>query len=1777
MPTVQITQTGTLNEAGAIPAIFTVSRDDTLGNITVFFTISGTATQNIDYDIRGVRTVENTVPTVTFDGEKGSVVIPAGQTSVDLEIVPRDDTVVDGGETVTLTLTDEPTGAPEQYDVTATPGNETATLTITDNPDATSKAVGANEIVISTNADAAYSVFAADVDGDGDMDVFSASRFDHKIALYLNDGSNNFTEQIISTNAGNAESVFAADVDNDGDVDVFSASNGEIAVYINDGSNNFTEEVISTNISGANSVFAADVDGDGDMDVFSASDGERIAVYLNDGSNVFTQQLIPTDISGAESVFAADVDRDGDVDILSASRNDDKIAWYENDGSNNFTQRTISTNADFAESVFAADVDNDGDVDILSASRDDNKIAWYENDGSNNFTQRTISTNALSAQSVFAADVDNDGDVDILSASRDDNKIAWYLNDGSNNFTEQTISTNTGSPRSVFAADVDGDGDVDILSASSGSDQIVLYETISIPRVSITGTGTPTEAGATPGTFTIDRGTDTNGNITVFFTISGTATQNIDYDIRGVRTVDNTVPTVTFNGEKGSVVIPAGQTSVDIEIVPRDDTITDIAETVTLTITEEPTGTPEQYDVTSISGNETATLTITDNAVPTTKAVGANEIVISTNANAATSLFTADVDGDGDVDVLSASFYDNKIALYLNDGSNNFTEQVISTNASNARSVFAADVEGDGDVDIFSASRFDDKIALYLNDGSNNFTEQIISNSANGARSVFAVDVDNDGDVDVLSGLEFGDIVAVYLNDGSNNFTQQIISTTADGAYSVFAVDVDNDGDIDALSASRYDNKIALYLNDGSNNFTEQVISTNANGARSVFAADVDSDGDIDVLSASYDDDKIALYLNDGSNTFTEQVISTNANGARSVFAADVDSDGDLDVLSASFYDDKIAIYLNDGSNNFTEQAISNSDDGAMSVFAADVDNDGDVDVLSSSSNYGVNKISLYQTISPPVLSNLDIPTFTESVVNAAAQIIDSDVTLTYEGSDFNGGNITIEYSIPGDIGDQLTVADIGTGTGQIGFDGTNITYEGNVIGNIDTINNGVNGNTLEISLTTVNATVAAVEALIEAISYQNTSENPTTSRTISITVNDGITNSIPQTLEITVISDNDAPVLNNTLNAIGTTADIELTVDEDSTPTGVVGNLVSEIVALTGNVTDPDTAAVTGIAITAVDETNGTWHYTTDGGTTWTPVGTVSDSTALLLADDANTRVLFAPTTDFNGNISNGLTFRAWDQTSGTAGTNVDVSSNGGTTAFSIDTDTINVVVTPDNDIPVLDLDGDDSTIPGNDYETTFTEGNGAVAIGDSDIIITDVDNTNIESATIVLTNRPNGTDESLSVNGTLPGSITASSYDSATGEITLTGSGTLAEYQTAIAQIEYNNTSVSPDTTFRSVTVVVNDGNTDSDTATTTINITPVNSAPTLDLDGNDSTTAGNDYETTFTEGGIAVAIGDTDVVITDIDDTNIESATIVLTNRPDGADENLSVNGTLPGSITASAYDNATGVITLTGTATLAEYQSAIAQIEYNNTSVSPDPTVRSVTVVVNDGESDSNTATTTINITPVNSAPTLDLDGDDSTTAGNDYETSFTEGGIAVAIGDTDVVITDIDDTNIESATIILTNRPDGADESLSVNGILPTGITASSYDSATGVITLTGTATLAEYQNAIAQIEYNNTSVSPDTTARSVTVVVNDGNTDSNTAITTIDIIATNDAPVVNSNSLTVDEAISGTSLGITAPTDADGDFLTITVTGLPTLGQVTQGDGTVVNNGDTLT
>ena len=112
------------------------------------------------------------------------------------------------------------------------------------------------------------------------------------------------------------------------------------------------------------------------------------------------------------------------------------------------------------------------------------------------------------------------------------------------------------------------------------------------------------------------------------------------------------------------------------------------------------------------------------------------------------------------------SLDDNKIAWYENDGNGGFGPQrVITEGAFGARSVYAADMDGDGDQDVLSASFNDDKIAWYENDGNAGFgPQQVITTSADGTRSVYDADLDGDGDQDVLSASSGDNKIAWYEN-----------------------------------------------------------------------------------------------------------------------------------------------------------------------------------------------------------------------------------------------------------------------------------------------------------------------------------------------------------------------------------------------------------------------------------------------------------------------------------------------------------------------------------------------------------------------------------------------------------------------------------------------------------------------------------------------------------------------------------------------------------------------------------------------------------------------------------------------------------------------------------------------------------------------------------------------------------------------------------------------------------------------------------------------------
>ena len=349
----------------------------------------------------------------------------------------------------------------------------------------------------------AISVYAADVDGDGDLDVLGAAYGADDISWWENTAGNGtaWTEHIVDSDFDGAESVHAADVDGDGDLDVLGAAAGayDITWWENTTGNGtvWTEHTVDGDFGGAYSVYAADIDGDGDLDVLGAGDLhgahkmgltiDNVSWWENTDSNgtAWTKHTVDGDFKEVRSVLAVDLDGDGDLDVLGAACatfGAKNIIWWENTDSNGTAWKVHIVDGDRsgAWSVHAADVDGDGDLDVLGADSGADNITWWENTAGNGtaWTEHTVDGSYDTARSVYAADLDGDGDIDVLGADYTTSDITWWENTAGKGtvWTEHTVDGDFRGAYSVHAADVDGDGDLDILGAAYNAHDITWWK-----------------------------------------------------------------------------------------------------------------------------------------------------------------------------------------------------------------------------------------------------------------------------------------------------------------------------------------------------------------------------------------------------------------------------------------------------------------------------------------------------------------------------------------------------------------------------------------------------------------------------------------------------------------------------------------------------------------------------------------------------------------------------------------------------------------------------------------------------------------------------------------------------------------------------------------------------------------------------------------------------------------------------------------------------------------------------------------------------------------------------------------------------------------------------------------------------------------------------------------------------------------------------------------------------------------------------------------------------
>jgi uncharacterized repeat protein (TIGR01451 family) len=331
-------------------------------------------------------------------------------------------------------------------------------------------------------------------------------------------------------------------------------------------------------------------------------------------------------------------------------------------------------------------------------------------------------------------------------------------------------------------------------------------------------------------------------------------------------------------------------------------------------------------------------------------------IVVDTDIDYPKTLVVADIDGDGDMDLVYANTASGaKIYWRSNDGTGQFgPSQVISTEAY-VEEIEAVDIDDDGDMDILCARRGNQSFLVLLrNNGTGTSWVRSIPISSIDPVTLCTLDFDGDGDLDIVSApygsAQQGLVWSRNQGGGSFSFVLAPIDAEGYGLSCVRSGDMDGDGDLDIVAAYWSTDEIAWYRTTGDvTNLERQVISSEVTNPNCIDLADLDGDGDLDVLSASTVDDQIAWYANDGSGQFgPQQVIDMVVHTAGFVLASDLNGDGLQDIIAS--HDGKALWYKALAPGVFSEAIIIGLK-GLTDAVASDIDQDGDLDLLFTQAN----------------------------------------------------------------------------------------------------------------------------------------------------------------------------------------------------------------------------------------------------------------------------------------------------------------------------------------------------------------------------------------------------------------------------------------------------------------------------------------------------------------------------------------------------------------------------------------------------------------------------------------------------------------------------------------------------------------------------------------------------------------------------------------------------------------------------------------------------------
>uniref|UniRef100_UPI0014221EE2 choice-of-anchor M domain-containing protein n=1 Tax=Thalassoroseus pseudoceratinae TaxID=2713176 RepID=UPI0014221EE2 len=374
----------------------------------------------------------------------------------------------------------------------------------------------------------------------------------------------------------------------------------------------------------------------------------------------------------------------------------------------------------------------------------------------------------------------------------------------------------------------------------------------------------------------------------------------------------------------------------------------------------------------------------------------------------------ADIDGDGDTDILAASLLADKVVWFENLGDGTFgSERIVSDETFYTWEAHPIDLDGDGDQDVIVGGYLGD-LVWHENLGDSFGPAQSIDSDVYGP-FILGADLNGDGLTDVVVAPDGGADIFWYANEGDGVIgSRNVIATDLDTIAGFVVRDLNGDGHPEVITGELGADQIAFFVNGGDGTFGPKQMVASAEGTAVYAAEDLNADGIADLLVVGLNSLDVGFHAVQPDGSIGPMTLLPNVETPYAATSADFDQDGDQDVLIGS-YGDPVVWLQNLGDGTFTEPLEITRELGQVNGIAtADLDGDGDPDPVIAA--FARGEVAVVQnrfdefatTIRPPAArtypagQNLDVsvhfgfPVTVTGTPSISLQVGDQTVVATY-------------------------------------------------------------------------------------------------------------------------------------------------------------------------------------------------------------------------------------------------------------------------------------------------------------------------------------------------------------------------------------------------------------------------------------------------------------------------------------------------------------------------------------------------------------------------------------------------------------------------------------------------------------------------------------------------------------------------------------------------------------------------------------------------------------